>query len=143
MKDVLENEAIKLDWNFRMSLVYDIVKVRKRNYLIFSPFLSILVFVLSPTLFLLYINDLLTDTQNPVTQCCRWYQFNMIISPPPLRPKTLANEEVHKIDSLNNDLEVIAKWGLMNIPWKLATLSSPFRCVQNCQIIFLLANTLI
>lgn len=30
LKDVLENEAIQLDWNFRMSLVYDIVKVRKK-----------------------------------------------------------------------------------------------------------------
>lgn len=27
LKDVLENEAIKLDWNFRMSLIHDIVKV--------------------------------------------------------------------------------------------------------------------
>ncbi|XP_045460026.1 atrial natriuretic peptide receptor 1 [Harmonia axyridis] len=26
LKDVLENEAIKLDWNFRMSLIHDIVK---------------------------------------------------------------------------------------------------------------------
>lgn len=28
LKDVLENEAIQLDWNFRMSLIHDIVKVR-------------------------------------------------------------------------------------------------------------------
>lgn len=27
LKDVLENEAIHLDWNFRMSLIHDIVKV--------------------------------------------------------------------------------------------------------------------
>lgn len=27
LKDVLENEAIRLDWNFRMSLIHDIVKV--------------------------------------------------------------------------------------------------------------------
>lgn len=27
LKDVLENEAIQLDWNFRMSLIHDIVKV--------------------------------------------------------------------------------------------------------------------
>lgn len=27
LKDVLENEAILLDWNFRMSLIHDIVKV--------------------------------------------------------------------------------------------------------------------
>lgn len=26
LKDVLENEAIQLDWNFRMSLIHDIVK---------------------------------------------------------------------------------------------------------------------
>lgn len=26
MKDVLENEAIQLDWNFRMSLIHDMVK---------------------------------------------------------------------------------------------------------------------
>lgn len=29
LKDVLENEAIQLDWNFRMSLIHDIVKVIK------------------------------------------------------------------------------------------------------------------
>lgn len=29
LKDVLENEAIKLDWNFRMSLIHDIVKVEQ------------------------------------------------------------------------------------------------------------------
>lgn len=28
LKDVLENEAIQLDWNFRMSLIHDIVKVK-------------------------------------------------------------------------------------------------------------------
>lgn len=27
LKDVLENEAIQLDWNFRMSLIHDVVKV--------------------------------------------------------------------------------------------------------------------
>ena len=27
LKDVLENEELKLDWNFRMSLIHDIVKV--------------------------------------------------------------------------------------------------------------------
>lgn len=27
LKDVLENDAIQLDWNFRMSLIHDIVKV--------------------------------------------------------------------------------------------------------------------
>jgi len=27
LKDVLENEAITLDWNFRMSLIHDMVKV--------------------------------------------------------------------------------------------------------------------
>lgn len=27
LKDVLENEAIHLDWNFRMSLIHDVVKV--------------------------------------------------------------------------------------------------------------------
>lgn len=27
LKDVLDNEAIHLDWNFRMSLIHDIVKV--------------------------------------------------------------------------------------------------------------------
>lgn len=31
LKDVLENEAIQLDWNFRMSLVHDIVKVTKKD----------------------------------------------------------------------------------------------------------------
>lgn len=29
LKDVLENEAIRLDWNFRMSLIHDIVKVSR------------------------------------------------------------------------------------------------------------------
>lgn len=29
LKDVLENDAIKLDWNFRMSLIHDIVKVEQ------------------------------------------------------------------------------------------------------------------
>ncbi|KAL0128807.1 hypothetical protein PUN28_003887 [Cardiocondyla obscurior] len=33
LKDVLENEAIKLDWNFRMSLIHDIVKVEGMSYL--------------------------------------------------------------------------------------------------------------
>lgn len=28
LKDVLENEELKLDWNFRMSLIHDIVKVK-------------------------------------------------------------------------------------------------------------------
>jgi len=28
LKDVLENDALRLDWNFRMSLIHDIVKVR-------------------------------------------------------------------------------------------------------------------
>lgn len=32
LKDVLENEAIQLDWNFRMSLIHDIVKVLWRLY---------------------------------------------------------------------------------------------------------------
>lgn len=27
LKDVLENDALRLDWNFRMSLIHDIVKV--------------------------------------------------------------------------------------------------------------------
>lgn len=31
LKDVLENEAIQLDWNFRMSLIHDIVKVIKNS----------------------------------------------------------------------------------------------------------------
>lgn len=31
LKDVLENEALQLDWNFRMSLIHDIVKVRKSS----------------------------------------------------------------------------------------------------------------
>lgn len=30
LKDVLENEAIQLDWNFRMSLIHDIVKVIRK-----------------------------------------------------------------------------------------------------------------
>lgn len=33
LKDVLENEAIKLDWNFRMSLIHDIVKVQQVHVL--------------------------------------------------------------------------------------------------------------
>ncbi|XP_071559904.1 atrial natriuretic peptide receptor 1 isoform X3 [Temnothorax nylanderi] len=33
LKDVLENEAIKLDWNFRMSLIHDIAKVEGMSYL--------------------------------------------------------------------------------------------------------------
>lgn len=33
LKDVLENEAIQLDWNFRMSLIHDIVKVQKYSIL--------------------------------------------------------------------------------------------------------------
>lgn len=32
LKDVLENEAIQLDWNFRMSLIHDIVKVRTQTH---------------------------------------------------------------------------------------------------------------
>lgn len=31
LKDVLENEAIQLDWNFRMSLIHDIVKVQNQS----------------------------------------------------------------------------------------------------------------
>lgn len=31
LKDVLENEAIQLDWNFRMSLIHDIVKVKSSS----------------------------------------------------------------------------------------------------------------
>ena len=27
LKDVLENEELQLDWNFRMSLIHDVVKV--------------------------------------------------------------------------------------------------------------------
>lgn len=33
LKDVLENEAIQLDWNFRMSLIHDIVKVNATHTL--------------------------------------------------------------------------------------------------------------
>lgn len=32
LKDVLENEELKLDWNFRMSLIHDIVKVCVPTY---------------------------------------------------------------------------------------------------------------
>jgi len=28
LKDVLENEELQLDWNFRMSLIHDVVKVK-------------------------------------------------------------------------------------------------------------------
>jgi len=35
LKDVLENEAIKLDWNFRMSLIHDIVKVEAGAEVVF------------------------------------------------------------------------------------------------------------
>jgi hypothetical protein len=28
LKDVLENDELQLDWNFRMSLIHDVVKVR-------------------------------------------------------------------------------------------------------------------
>lgn len=30
LKDVLENDALRLDWNFRMSLIHDIVKVSSK-----------------------------------------------------------------------------------------------------------------
>lgn len=33
LKDVLENEAIRLDWNFRMSLIHDVVKVLSHMFL--------------------------------------------------------------------------------------------------------------
>lgn len=50
LKDVLENEAIKLDWNFRMSLIHDIVKVEAgavvvffvKLFNVFNKFLSLL-----------------------------------------------------------------------------------------------------
>lgn len=29
LKDVLDNDALQLDWNFRMSLIHDVVKVRR------------------------------------------------------------------------------------------------------------------
>lgn len=49
LKDVLGNEAIKLDWNFRMSLIHDIVKVNVTNNLsgnfIFSLFFIISIFI--------------------------------------------------------------------------------------------------
>lgn len=38
LKDVLENEAIQLDWNFRMSLIHDIVKVSVGYLHAFSQF---------------------------------------------------------------------------------------------------------
>lgn len=38
LKDVLENEAIQLDWNFRMSLIHDIVKVSGAYSHAFSQF---------------------------------------------------------------------------------------------------------
>lgn len=49
LKDVLENEAIQLDWNFRMSLIHDIVKVSnfivqhaytKSNQIVYNQFLQ-------------------------------------------------------------------------------------------------------
>lgn len=39
LKDVLENEAIKLDWNFRMSLIHDIVKVQQ-VHMLYHRFIS-------------------------------------------------------------------------------------------------------
>lgn len=39
LRDVLENEDIRLDWNFRMSLIYDIVKVGVWN--LFNNILTI------------------------------------------------------------------------------------------------------
>lgn len=37
LRDVLENDALKLDWNLRMSLIHDLVKVC-RHASICSPF---------------------------------------------------------------------------------------------------------
>lgn len=40
LKDVLENDAIQLDWNFRMSLIHDVVKVLTRSRLFLLFFLE-------------------------------------------------------------------------------------------------------
>lgn len=72
--------------------------------------------VLSPTLFLLHINDLLAITQNPV------YSFaddsTLISSFSSARPLSVQDSNRRRnaqIESINNDLEIIAKWGLRNM----------------------------
>ena len=71
--------------------------------------------VLSPTLFLLFINDLLSLTENPIfsfaddSTLCHSYSFSK-------RPNqvelSLKRREMNT--SLNSDLEKIAEWGRMN-----------------------------
>lgn len=71
--------------------------------------------VLSPTLFLIFINDLLSLTANPVfsfaddSNLCHSYSFSK-------RPTSLEIERRRKImnDTLNDDLKLIEEWGQAN-----------------------------
>ena len=72
--------------------------------------------VLSPTLFLIFINDLLSKTTNPVNCFADDSTLSFSYSFPTSRPcsSDIERERLRMISSLNSDLDSIVKWGYEN-----------------------------
>lgn len=72
--------------------------------------------ILSPTLFLLHINDLLSSTDNKIfgfaDDCTLVASFN---SQRPLSAEESKRQRSQQIDSLNSDLQNIMEWGRLNL----------------------------
>ena len=72
--------------------------------------------VLSPTLFLIFINDLLSLTSNPIHSYADDSTLHSsTIFPKPPSINTRLSSRVNTLSSLNNDLERIASWGADNL----------------------------
>jgi len=71
--------------------------------------------VLSPTLFLLFINDLLSTTENPIHSYAddsNLHRSSSFHSPPNPSDRSSSRQDIS--DSVNNDLDRVSGWGLRN-----------------------------
>ncbi|KAG5899260.1 hypothetical protein JTB14_035438 [Gonioctena quinquepunctata] len=67
--------------------------------------------ILSPTLFLLHINDLLKITTNPTS----FHMYDTFTSYRPLSMNDTNRFRQERVDSINRDLEAIFEWETNNL----------------------------